>query len=73
MGARAVAAVYYRRRRECRQAIKRGMIRYVFLCIDLSKGMSENDMRPNRLTVTTKVGARDSATCTNACRRTEST
>ncbi|KAG5189259.1 general transcription factor II H, polypeptide 2 [Tribonema minus] len=39
------------------QAIKRGMIRYVFLCIDLSKGMSETDMRPNRLAVTTKVVA----------------
>ena len=38
-----------------RQAIKRGMIRYLFLCIDLSRGMAEADMRPNRLAVTIKV------------------
>lgn len=48
-----------RARREARggDTIKRGMIRQVYLCLDMSKGMSEQDMRPNRLAVTIKVVA----------------
>lgn len=38
-----------------RQSIKRGMIRYVYLAIDLSKSMSEGDLRPSRLAVTLRV------------------
>lgn len=39
----------------CRQSIKRGMIRYLYLAIDLSKTMSEGDMRPSRLAVTLRI------------------
>ena len=38
-----------------RQSIKRGMIRYLYLAIDLSKTMSEGDMRPSRLAVTLRI------------------
>ncbi len=36
-------------------SLKRGMIRYLYLCIDLSKGMSEVDLRPNRQAATLRV------------------
>lgn len=39
----------------CRESIKRGMIRYLYLAIDLSKTMSEGDMRPSRLAVTLRI------------------
>lgn len=38
-----------------RESIKRGMIRYLYLAIDLSKTMSEGDMRPSRLAVTLRI------------------
>lgn len=38
-----------------RESIKRGMIRYLYLAIDLSKAMSEGDMRPSRLAVTLRM------------------
>jgi transcription initiation factor TFIIH subunit 2 len=31
------------------------MIRYVFLCVDMSRAMSELDMRPSRLAVVTSA------------------
>ncbi len=37
------------------EALKRGMIRYLYLCIDLSKGMGEMDMRPSRQAATLRV------------------
>ncbi|CAM9574684.1 unnamed protein product [Discosporangium mesarthrocarpum] len=37
------------------QSIKRGMIRYLYLALDMSKAMSEGDMRPSRLAVTLRV------------------
>eukprot|EP00903_Cladosiphon_okamuranus_P015895 g14680.t1 len=43
------------RRRVGGQSIKRGMIRYLYLAIDLSKSMSEGDMRPSRLAVTLRI------------------
>lgn len=38
-----------------RESIKRGMIRYLYLAIDLSKSMSEGDLRPSRLAVTLRI------------------
>lgn len=38
-----------------RESIKRGMIRYVYLAIDLSSTMSGGDMRPSRLAVTLRI------------------
>eukprot|EP00904_Undaria_pinnatifida_P003730 jgi/Undpi1/13358/HiC_scaffold_8.g03017.m1 len=43
------------RRRVGGESIKRGMIRYLYLAIDLSKTMSEGDMRPSRLAVTLRI------------------
>ncbi|CAN0026903.1 unnamed protein product [Pylaiella littoralis] len=43
------------RRRAGGEPIKRGMIRYLYLAIDLSKTMSEGDMRPSRLAVTLRI------------------
>lgn len=44
--------------RDClvsREPIKRGMIRYLYLAIDLSKSMSDGDLRPSRLAVTLRI------------------
>ncbi|CAM9369573.1 unnamed protein product [Scytosiphon promiscuus] len=43
------------RKRVGGESIKRGMIRYLYLAIDLSKTMSEGDMRPSRLAVTLRI------------------
>ncbi len=37
------------------ESLKRGMIRYLYLCIDLSKGMGEMDLRPSRQAATLRV------------------
>lgn len=40
---------------DSRESIKRGMIRYLYLAIDLSKTMADGDMRPSRLAVTLRI------------------
>lgn len=52
---RRLAQRRFLRARENLGSIKRGMIRYLYIAIDVSQNMSDTDLRPSRMEITLKV------------------